>query len=594
VTDPILLLLILDAAALLCLGACAALIPSQTGGLFAALLSGAGLLLTLPALLPHAAAAQLALPIGPPGLGLHFALDPLTAFFVVIVLLAGTAVAAVQTRQPATVRMTAFCVAGTTLALLAADGIALTLAVTITCAATASAPIRHDPLMTVPVLLLAAVCLLTPPGYAPRFDAIRAAPIDTGHAAAAVALTVAACFTLGWSQRGSAVRDALAAGILLPLAAYLLLRLIVDLPATAPQAWWGYVLLLAGGAVAVVSAWGSSTRPDIDAAVAALTQRQAGLAATGVGLALIARSADLPGAATFALDATCLTVVAAGLAGTAAALTAEAIERGAGTARLSRLGGLAHTMPRAAIALAASLLAASALPPSLGFASLWLSFQSILSGPRTGGLLPQLPLALTAAMLALSAALATAASVRIVGIALLGRPRTPRGAGATEAQPRPRTILLALSGAAVCAGLLPGPLLRLLADPAVRALTGLPPSQGLGLLSGTGSSPGYLAIPLLALLGLTCGAAWLGPRLSPQAAKPAGPWTDGMQPPIGLPFGDPAAQSAGMGFVPALPRLRLTPLNLPPFSPPHIPASIGQWLMLATFATLLVVLACVG
>jgi hypothetical protein len=303
----------------------------------------------------------------------------------------------------------------------------------------------------------------------------------------------------------------------------------------------------------------------------------------------------LPGAAGFGLEAACLAATGASLAGTLTSLAAHEIGARAGTHLLSRLGGLVHTMPGTSAALGAGLLALSTLPPGIGFASVWLSFQSILSAPRGGSLLSQIALALAAAALALSAALATTASVRIVGIALLGRPRTPRGAGAQEGTPLGRWILLTLGIASFLAGVLPGSVLWLLADPAIQVLIGTEPDHpnGLALLPGFGSSPRYLALPVFALVALAIGTAILAPRRIAKEAKPVGPWTDGMQPPAGLPFGEPAAQSAGAGFLPVLPKISLP--RLPAFARPRPPpASAGIWLMLAGFAVLLLVLAVAG
>jgi hydrogenase-4 component B len=621
VNDPILLFLTLDVIALLIAGAMAAVMPAMVCGFLTTTLCGLGTLLCLPSLLLRIPATALDIPLGPPGLSLHFALDTLSVFFLFIALLAATATAAIQAAtisptRPASPRVTAFCVAGTGLSLLAADGVALTIGLTVACAALwdpewqapprPSAPAHRDasgipfsgtvsplappspaapltapiprtgplavpvarisilprpaPVMLLaPILLLASICLLTPAGYAPRFDAIRAAPIDPDHAAAAAILALAAVAALAWPRPNPrcAIRDTLTACMLIPTGSYLLLRVIADLCGAAPQAWWGFLLLLAGGFAAVVEGWRSAATPEIDTAIAALMRRQAGLATACIGLALVARAADLAGSATFALQATCLTAIGASLAGAVTSLAAHAIGAGAGSFRLSRLGGLIHTMPATSAALAAGLLTLSALPFGLGFAALWLAFQSILSAPRTGGLLSQLPLALIAAAIALSAAIATAASVRLIGIAILGRPRTPRGAGATEPQSAARTILLTLAAASLLAGLFPNPLLWVLANPAILAVTGLPPSRptDLTILSVSGASAPYLVLPVFAVLALATGAVALTRRQSRSQAKTVGPWTDGLQPPVGLPFGEPAAQSAGAGFLPALPHI---------------------------------------
>jgi formate hydrogenlyase subunit 3/multisubunit Na+/H+ antiporter MnhD subunit len=595
VSDPILLFLTADVVALLVLGALTGAMPVAASSFLATMLSGLGLLLCLPPLLMTTAPTDLALPVGAPGLSLHLALDPLSAFFLVIVFLAGTAIAAFQATTLkltgiSAVRMAVCCLAGTALALLAADGIALAIGLAIAGAATA----RDDRASFLsPLLLLTATCLLAPAGYAPRFDAIRTVPPDAGHATAAAALTIAAVAARGWTRFGERcwTRDAISAGILLPSGAYLLLRLIADLPGTAAPGWSGFVLLLGGGVVAVVQGWYAASHQDIDASVLFLIRRQAGLAAAGIGFALIARAADLPGAAGFALAATFLYTIGGGVSGVVTALAAHAMGSSAGTYRLSRLGGLVHAMPGTAAALGMGLLGLSSIPFGIGFAGLWLLFQSILSAPRTGGLLFQLPLALTGAAIALSAALATAASVRLTGIAVLGRPRTPRGAGAVETRSPSRTILLALGGISLVAGVLPGAVLWLLADPAMRALTGA--RAALPWVSPSTAAPGYLALPVLALVALATGAVLLGRGWQRSDAKPAGVWAGGMEPPPGLPFGEPAAQSAGQGFLPPLPAIPLPrPRRLPALPAIRPPAAItGTWLILAAFGALLLVLA---
>jgi hypothetical protein len=206
--------------------------------------------------------------------------------------------------------------------------------------------------------------------------------------------------------------------------------------------------------------------------------------------------------------------------------------------------------------------------------------------------LSQVALALVAAAFALSAALATAAAIRLIGIAILGRPRTPRGAGARESRSPVRSILLTLAGASLLSGVLPRPILWLLADPAILDLTGLPAGRAarFGVLSASGSSSGYLVLPVSALLALAACVAILVSRRPGKEAKPAGPWSDGMPPPVGLPFGEPTAQSAGAGFLPALPVIRI-PRVRPAPRLPRPTAGMGLWLLLGTFAALLLALA---
>jgi hydrogenase-4 component B len=646
VTDPILLFVAADATALLLLGAFGGWLPRGVAGFATTGLSALGALLCLPPLLSNAAASELELPIGPPGMPLHLALDPISALFLLIIFLCGAAVAAFWTSgesrisasrvgQPRAgptpeIRCITLCLAGLAILLLAADAVTLAIGSAVAslgmslpnhAAPPAGAPIpsaASSPLAvsradgaTAPVFLpglflLLAVCLLTPSGVAPRFDVIRAAWVDSGRAAAAAAIAVTATMVL--LRRDAPERrwalDALAAGAVSPCAIYLLLRIVIDLPGATAQGWWGVVLLLVGGTASLVYPWQAAQHPDLDGSVVCLTGRQAGLAIIGLGLTLIARSADLPDAASFALAATLLLTIASGTAGTLACLAAHALGHEAGSWRMVRLGGLIRSMPIASASLAASLLALAALPPGAGFTAMWLLFQSILSAPRTGGLVTQLPLALIAATLALSSALAIAASVRLIGIAILSRPRSVRGSAAREVGPGPRQILLTLAGISILLGALPGVALRALAAPAIGVVTGasLAGHAGWATLAAYAGSPGYSALPVAALLALAMGSVMFVVRRFRPETRLADVWNDGLPASADLPFGDPLSQSAGAGFLPTLPAIGSTAaglndrlrrlLSLDGISPRNRPAArIGLWAILVAFGALLFALS---
>lgn len=139
-SDPILLFLTVDVVALLLTGACATMMPFAACGLLTTMLCGLGALLSVPPVLARLPATALMIPAGPPGLSMHLALDPLSALFLVIVFLAGTAIAGFQANaaspgRTASIRITAFGLAGTALAFLAADGVALALGLSVLCAA---------------------------------------------------------------------------------------------------------------------------------------------------------------------------------------------------------------------------------------------------------------------------------------------------------------------------------------------------------------------------------------------------------------------------------------------------------------------------
>jgi hydrogenase-4 component B len=118
-------------------------------------------------------------------------------------------------------------------------------------------------------------------------------------------------------------------------------------------------------------------------------------------------------------------------------------------------------------------IAIAGLPLLNGFVSEWLTFQALLVGfQATPGLL-RLTFPLSAALLALTSALAAACFVKAFGITFLA---LPRSAGAADAAEGPRGMLAPmafLALACVALGVLPGPLLR-----ALGAVTGSLPALG--------------------------------------------------------------------------------------------------------------------
>jgi formate hydrogenlyase subunit 3/multisubunit Na+/H+ antiporter MnhD subunit len=357
--------------------------------------------------------------------------------------------------------------------------------------------------------------------------------------------------------------SALMSGTMTKVALYVIIRVLFDLCGPAQPLWWGVPLILMGAASAVLGALRANTEADIKAVLAASTVGNVGLIAIGIGVALIARAADLPTLAALALGGAMLHAANHGVFKTLLCLCAGTMQHGAGSRTLARLGGLIHSMPVTTACVLVGSLGLAALPPGSGFASLWMLLQSVLAGPRIGGLALQILFALTAVAMAMAAALAAAAAVRLVGVAFLGRPRTPRGAAAEEAGPMARRAMIGLAIASGLLGLLPGPVLRL-ADPALRALAGGSIAERAGMLvvaPGTGL-PGYAAPAIAVIIGLTLAATLLVLRRFTRPGHRHGPaWACGFAAaPPWLPFGDPLTQYGGASFAQPLRRVLGTSL----------------------------------
>ena len=542
-------------AALSLLGAVAGSVARgsrQAVGFAGAGLGGLGFLVTLLSLLLGQGAVSLDLPIGLPGYPLRLTLDPLATFFLLPIFLSGTAGIAVvaesgdRAARPSLAGLI-WCLAGTTLTILADDGATMAIGL---CLAGGAVWVSGEPTgdsarpraLQLGVTVLAALCVLTA-------KALPDLPAG-GYVLALVgpaALAGLAPFHL-WSipaHRAAPARAAaLLSGAMQPLAVYLLVRLLLDLPASLPL-WWGVPLLVAGAATMLTGGWRAACGTELEICLAALAERQSGLAATGIGLASIGRAADLPAMTILAEEAVLLLVFAHAVCGTLAQLTAGAMRDGAGSRRLSSLGGLIHSMPSVASAMAAVLYGLSGLPAGVGFAALWLLFQALLAAPRSPFF------ALVAVALALSVALTGAAAVRLFGVAFLGRPRTPRTAGATDIAPAARPALLVLAGLALLLGLFPGVAI-LMSGGAIRQLT----SVGLGGRAGVLGLEGLPVLPQVLLgLAIAGGLVVLLRRRGGESPRLGPGWNDGFaSSPPWLPFGEPLTQWAGAGLLPVLPR----------------------------------------
>jgi formate hydrogenlyase subunit 3/multisubunit Na+/H+ antiporter MnhD subunit len=579
-------------AALLALGIAAALRLGDSRPILiaAAALCGTGALASLADLLAGDGPAAFALPLGLPGGTAVLALDPLSGLFLLLLFACATAAAvyALNAHEAEDSRSLPFFppfIAAMALTLLAGDGYTLLFGFELmSLASWAMVLARHEETASrdaaqlyLGMALFSAACLIpafallasTSAGFDLRFAAIRAAIPPEGWRATAIFLLV----LLGAGAKAGLAPlhvwlpyahsaapshvSALMSGAMTKVALYVLIRLVFDLAGPAQPLWWSVPVLAAGVASAVLGGLRANVEADLKTVLAASTIENVGLIAIGIGVALVARAADLPGLAALALGAALLHALNHGLYKTLLFLGAGAAQHGAGSRLLGRLGGLIHAMPITSACVLAGCVGLAALPPGPGFASEWLLLQSLLAAPRVGGIALQTIIVITAAGVAMAAALAASAVVRLVGVAFLGRPRTPRAAAATEPGPCARGAMIGLAGAVAASGLLPGVVLHV-ADPALRNLTGAGIEDRAGLLGiapATGAF-GYAVPVIVALLAAFGGGAFLILRRFGARGVRRGPaWDCGFAaPPPWLPFGDPATQYTDASFAEPLQR----------------------------------------
>lgn len=348
--------------------------------------------------------------------------------------------------------------------------------------------------------------------------------------------------------------SALMSGVMTKVAVYALVRILFDL-AGPPGWWWGALLLALGALTAVAGVLYALFQDDTKRLLAYSTVENIGFVTLCLGLALLFKAEGVGGVAAVALAAALLHVLNHSLFKTLLFYGAGAVLVASGSRSLDRLGGLVRRMPVTAPLVLVGAGAASALPPLNGFASEWLGFQAILHGPQLSPFGLKVGAMVAGVAAALAAALAAACFLRFFGIAFLGRARSAEAAAATEAN---RPMLAAMAVPAVlclAVGVLPGAFLGL-AGGASDITVGARLAEGAGWLwlapsTGAGFGGNSYAPVLVVLAGAGLAAlAWkLLEARAPTRLRRAIPWG------CGYPDPGPVAQYGGHGFAQPLRRL---------------------------------------
>ena len=315
--------------------------------------------------------------------------------------------------------------------------------------------------------------------------------------------------------------SALMSGVMIKVALYGLVRVLVEWVGVLPV-WFGVLVLAVGALSAVGGVVYALFQHDLKRLLALHSIENVGIIVLGLGACLILRSRGADSWAAFALGAALLHTVNHAVFKSLLFLGAGAFERAVGSLELDRIGGLLRRMPWTAGAFLVGAMAIAGLPPLNGFASEWLTLQALLHVTAYGHVGDGIAGAVALAALAATAALALFCFVKVVGLVLLGPPRSDAAAAAEEAPLPMRAALVLLAGVCVVLGVVPGVLFSPLVGLAPWS-AGVPTQTGLEL-PGTGSLPTvWIAVVLVALTG---GLTLLRGN---RAAAPAPAWASGQR-----------------------------------------------------------------
>jgi formate hydrogenlyase subunit 3/multisubunit Na+/H+ antiporter MnhD subunit len=229
---------------------------------------------------------------------------------------------------------------------------------------------------------------------------------------------------------GSGASGAIMSGVVLNAAFFALSRGLIDwLPSSGDWLFGlGVGVTVVGVLSSILAVLYAFQQDDWRRLLSFSSAENAGIAVIALGASLIFREdghSDLAGLA--------WTVALLHLAGHALAkgglfLCADGVYGASGAYRISQRGWLRTAGLAFGIGALFTAMSLAAMPPQMGFATEWLTFQTVFQGFHLSSLAGRLTLALAGAGLALTVAIAFATFVKLLGIGLLGAADQPKGA----------------------------------------------------------------------------------------------------------------------------------------------------------------------
>jgi hydrogenase-4 component B len=333
--------------------------------------------------------------------------------------------------------------------------------------------------------------------------------------------------------------SAVMSGVLIKMGILGLVRLVSWVP--DPPLYWGGTLVTLGALSGIMGVALALGQHDLKRLLAYHSIENIGIILLGLGLGLIGKSSGNAMLQVLGFAGALLHVLNHCLFKGLLFLAAGSVVHATGTRNLERLGGLGHAMPKTAAAFLVGAWAICGLPPLNGFVSEWFIYMGAFQGLGHAHWVFSL---VTLVALGVIGALALACFAKAYGAVFLGSPRTPVAAQAHESPLSMLAPMGILAMACAAVGLAPSlagaPLDRVVANLTER---GLAPHA----VSGLANLPmlTVVALPLLILAlilwrwvaaapgrkGLPtwdCGYAAPTPRMQYTASSLAGGLVGGM------------------------------------------------------------------
>lgn len=253
---------------------------------------------------------------------------------------------------------------------------------------------------------------------------------------------------------GSGVTGAILSGVVLNAAFFALSRGLVDwLPAHGSWLFGLGVIVIAVGVLSsILAALYAFQQDDWRRLLAFSSAENAAIAVTALGACLIFRADGQSTLAGLAWTVALLHLAGHALAKGGLFLCADGVYSVRADYRIAQDGWLRNAGLAFGIGALFASMSLAAMPPQIGFVTEWFTFQTVFQGFHLGTLAGRLTLGLAGAGLALTAAIALATFVKLLGIGLLGAGERVTGPR-IEARYGLATLLLALAVVGAAAGL---------------------------------------------------------------------------------------------------------------------------------------------
>lgn len=323
--------------------------------------------------------------------------------------------------------------------------------------------------------------------------------------------------------------SAVMSGVMIKTAIYGLIRVYFDFFGGQFPWWWGFVVLFLGATSALLGVMYALMEHDLKRLLAFHSVENIGIILLGIGAGMIFQSYGLKALAALGVLAGLYHTINHALFKALLFLGAGSLLYATHTRNMEEYGGLLRRMPWTGGFFLIGAVSISALPPTNGFVSEWLVFQSLFLSFQIPTVFLKLMLPIAATILALTGVLALACFAKAFGIAFLAQPRSTHARHAEEVPIPMRIGMGILATLCVALGIAPMVVVPLL-DRVVAPLTGISITSKVLAIDGWALAPvnvefSSLSTPVLALmlivlamLGLGLAVA-LGGRLQKRHSK---------------------------------------------------------------------------